>query len=266
MNHRTSVPVFLFALAAFGCASPTDDADSRTNDNLEVESDQAALPRPGPPAVAGPAHFLLDVTRTELELGSDQKTRLVAIEAELDAASKPLELDRQSIDKRLALALRIGQLDATSTQNSIDDLARRVESGAPAQVRAIDALWETLDGSQRQAVAKSVRSLRPRPPLADPSSDRPLGPFFSGLELTTDQHAALLAVALPPRNDDPMEALLAAFENDGFRAEQVMNATDLGNHARKQLGQHLAMTQTLLRVLDDDQRSKLAKRMERAPT
>lgn len=264
MKHRSIVPLFVFALAAVGCSSPTDDEDAMATESLEGVADRRAPPRP--PDVTGPARFLLDVTRTEIDLGSDQRRQLLSIETELERVSKPLNLDRRVIEKKLALALRVGELDATSMQSSIDDLARRVESSAPAQVRAIDALWETLDGIQCQAVAEAVRS-RPPPQLPDKPSHRPLGPFFGGLELTTEQHTKLLAVALPPpRKDDPMEALLAAFENDGFRAETVMSSKDLGDHVRKHLGQHLAMTETLLRVLDDQQREKLARRMERAPT
>jgi hypothetical protein len=264
MKHRSIVPLFVFALAAAGCSSPTDDEESSTTESLEVVTNRPAPP--WPPDVAGPARFLLDVTRAEIDLRSDQRRRLLSIETELDGVSKPLNLDRQAIEKKLTLALRVGELDATSTQSSIEELARRVEADAPAQVRAIDALWETLDAVQRQAVAETVRS-RPRPPTVDEPPERPLGPFFGGLELTAEQHAALLRVALPPpRKDDPLDLLVAVFANDGFRAEKVLSSADLVDRAKKHLSQHLAMTQTLLRVLDDEQRAKLAKRMERAPT
>lgn len=261
---RTIVPLLLFTLVAVGCASPTGDEESTTTESLDVAA-RTALP-PAPPDATGPARFLIDLTLSQIDLTLDQRDRLLRVEGELDAVSKPLNLDRQTIDRKLALALRLGEVDSMSTQNLIDALAKRVEDVAPAQVRALDALWEMLDGIQRQALAETVRALRP-PATPDVNGERPLGPFFGGLELTPAQHQALLAAALPPPRDrDPMEALLTAFENDGFSAGTVVRSAELGDHVRKRLGRNLELTRTLLRVLDAEQRSKLAQRMEGAPT
>ncbi len=291
--HTALFVIAPLALAACGDATSQDSGTDTTSISESSRAADAAQARRPPPP--GPL-MLIDVALREVELTDSQRETLSGLAASGRQTCDAAHESARSIEKKLAVALRVASLDAANVQAEIEALSKKRVTERSDIADALDVLHATLTLEQRQAVVQAVQRNAPPPrdsanasgapglhvPPPEGAMPPPEGAMpppggaprdpFADLNLTEAQISALEA-KLGPRPDPSdrraehekrrgqVEALLAGFAADDFEAAKfVSNATD-ADPRREHLERQLRLTQAALEVLDDAQRETLAARM-----
>ncbi|MBL8611292.1 MAG: hypothetical protein JNL38_28365 [Myxococcales bacterium] len=223
-----------------------------------------------------PAAALIQAAR-QGDLADAQKTKLDEIEKTLRPDEGLAREELKGYHADLVAGVRAGKLDNAKLDAHWATLEKAAKAHQAKESAALDALYASLDAKQRAAAVAKVRAAHAdrdairglgRPPSAGKAM---LQKLSRDLDLDEEQKKKLASVA--SSKDDPksdgnreqvrkhLDAVLAAFEKDGFDAKQIpppdvkMSGGPIAEQAEI-VGQ-------LLPILKPDQREKLAVRMEK---
>lgn len=201
-----------------------------------------------------------------------------------DAATKDAAKD---LHAELITGIKAGKIDTATLEPKYVVLEKVSVAEHEREVAALNALYAALDPAQRKAVVTSARTRQAKrdersahkDDAGSPDAGRPSGGRRSldrlvrGLDLDADQQKKVDAIV--PKDDlkgagfDPtdmkkrVEALLTAFEKDGFDAKKS-DAFDVKRN-RVALEEETKLLSQLLPILKPEQREKLAAKMDKGP-
>jgi len=190
----------------------------------------------------------------------------------------------------LVAGIKAGKIDTAKLDPKYAALEQIASAEHDKEIASLNALYTALDAAQRKAVVASVRAKQAkrdermakmkeaRGDAGAPDGGHPsmgkirIDRLTRGLELDADQQKKIDALA--PKDDAKgpdlqgdmkkrTEALLTAFEKDGFDAKKA-DAFDMKKN-RAALEEETKLLAQLLPILKPEQREKLAAKMERGP-
>ena len=248
----------------------------------------------GKPGRGGPSAMLFQAARS-LSLKDEQKSKLDA--AEKDAHAGPDEGMKDAmkdLHTEVIAQIKAGKIDTAKLEPKYAAVDKITTAAHDREVTALNALYAALDAPQRKAAVADVRAKQAKremkmaermAEMSDGGADggKPQGPWMAkrmfehltnGLDLDADQQkkvdaliakedAAAKGPAFMAEMKKNVEALLAAFEKDGFDAKKV--AVFDAKKARGPMEQEAKLLTQLLPILKPEQREKLATKMEKPP-
>jgi Spy/CpxP family protein refolding chaperone len=206
-----------------------------------------------------------------LDLKDAQKATLDKLAEQLhgDHAGPPSEM--KDYHAALAAQVRAGKIDAAKLDplEAAVDKAHQARSDKEAEV--LNGLYAALEPAQRKALVAAVRAKQTehQAKMGGPDAAKHrLEHLTKQLDLDAAQQKRvepLLAKDDHSAMDEMKkhsEAVLAAFEGDGFDAKKLEPAAGA---AKKGMAQHAQFLAALLPVIKPEQREKLAAEIEKAP-
>jgi Spy/CpxP family protein refolding chaperone len=247
--------------------------------------------------VPGPVGMLVHTARS-LELKDEQKTKLDAAEKSLKGEDASSRDEMKALHTDLAASVKAGKIEQAKIDADLAALEKAAKDRNDKEAAALNEIYAALEPAQRADVAKKVRErtearekkeTERRAKMAERdkgdggadggrgernefSAQRRVERLVRDLDLDAEQQKKAQALA----KDDPKaptldsaradakrrgEALLAAFEKDGFDAKKL-EAPDT-KRARQGAEQEVKLVSALLPILKPEQREKLAARMEK---
>jgi Spy/CpxP family protein refolding chaperone len=279
-----------------GSAALTTDAAPTASASASAGMGRRGMAMRGAP---GPVGMLVH-TAKGLELKDEQKTKLDAAEKSLKGDEASSRDEMKALHTDLAASVKAGKLDQAKIDADLAAIEKAAKDRNDKEAAALNDIYAALEPAQRVDVAKKVRERTEarekkdserRAKMAERDKERGDGGADGGrgdrnefsaqrrverlvrdLDLDAEQQKKAQALA----KDDPKaptletaradakkrgEALLAAFEKDGFDAKKL-EAPDT-KRARQGAEQEVKLVSSLLPILKPEQREKLAARMEK---
>ena len=249
---------------------------------------------------SGPVGMLVHTAKS-LELKDEQKTKLDAAEKSLKGDEASSRDEMKALHTDLAASVKANKIDQAKIDADLAALEKAAKDRNDKEAAALNDIYAALEPAQRTEVAKKVRErtearekreTERRAKMAERdkgmadggadggakgdrnefSAQRRVERLVRDLDLDAEQQKKAQALA----KDDPKaptpdsaradakkrgEALLAAFEKDGFDAKKL-EAPDT-KRARQGAEQEVKLVSALLPILKPEQREKLAARMEK---
>lgn len=236
----------------------------------------------------GPVGVMLHAAR-ELDLKDAQKATLDKLEQALhadDGAPKP---EFKDFHASLVAGVRAGKIDTAKLEPGYAAIEKAMKARTDKDADALNGLYAALEPAQRKAVTAAARAKQAereakhaehKADAPKPDADfakRRLERMTKELDLDAAQQKsveALLAKDPPPKAameamqaemKKRMDALLTAFEGDGFDAKKLDLAPMPGKKMREGMEHHVQFMSQLLPILKPEQREKLAVKMETPP-
>jgi Spy/CpxP family protein refolding chaperone len=289
MNRGRSILWLISSIGILACACDKgNDAKPSPAPSASVAAQAApSAPTPAPPSTdqahgeRGPGHGGVDSVlfraAHDLDLSDDQDAKLASLQADLhDRDTAPRDAMR-SFASNLAAQVAGGKIDASKFQPDEAALDDAMKSMLDKQAVALNGLHETLDATQRKALADAVRAkaaaLKAHAKMTEvDASDwvaRRLDHLTTdlGLDATQQQQVAALLAKQPAPTAERDEvkkqvaAVVTAFAVDPFDAAKVLKANTKTPH--EAMDRQITFTKQLLAILQPDQRAKLAAGMTR---
>lgn len=248
----------------------------------------------------GPVGMLVHTARS-LELKDEQKAKLDATEKSLKGDDASSRDEMKALHTDLAASVKANKIDQAKIDADLAALEKAAKDRTDKEAAALNDIYAALEPAQRAEVAKKVRErtearekreTERRAKMAERdkgmtdggadggkggdrnefSAQRRVERLVRDLDLDAEQQKKAQALA----KDDPKvptpdtaraeakkrgEALLAAFEKEGFDAKKL-EAPDT-KRARQGAEQEVKLVSALLPILKPEQRDKLAARMEK---
>ncbi len=196
----------------------------------------------------------------------------------------------KELHAELVAGIKAGKIDNAKLEPKYAALEKIASAEHDKEVAALNGLYGALDATQRKAVVASMRAKQAKRDermaamkggaldAGGPDGGRPnqskmrIDRLTRGLELDADQQKKVEALA--PKEDAKLpdlhaetkkrtEALLTAFEKDGFDAKKA-DAFD-AKKTRAAMEDETKLLAQILPILKPEQREKLATKMERGP-
>ena len=212
--------------------------------------------------------------------------------ATLDKLEDPLKKDDpmaavaelKGVHDEMIAGVKAGKIDMAKMTPHYAAIDKLMQGRQDKEIEALNGLYAALDATQRKTLAAAVRTKQaahdadPKPVMPDAGAadwtKRRLDRMTKELGLDDAQQrsvGALLAKQPAPAAMDTMrtdskkrlDALLAAFEKDGFDAKKLDLSMMAGKKPHDMIDQQVAFTTALLAILKADQRDKLAATMEK---
>jgi hypothetical protein len=280
------VGTFLFACDGGGCgrqAAPESvlfeaSAGSRAADSVQSTPSAKPVHRSGLVGMMFHAAHDLKLGDAQVAAVNDLEDKLRGGDASVGGAMKKFESD-------LAFGIRAGTIDTAGTQADLAAIDWAMQSRQDQQADTLNGLHSELDPGLRQELALAVRARRRAHALRPPDAPdegakdwarRRLERLTTDLGLDAAQRrrvAGLLAKGDLPgpaevqaRKDAAnarADALLSAFERDGFDAKKVDFGVAAGKSAHELIEREVRFLSQLLTILRPEQRGKLASTRER---
>lgn len=285
--------LFTASLAIGGCASASSsiEADENVASNSEAAAAADANDKHEKHGLGG--HPLISAALKDLDLSAEQRK---TIEAAAESTHTGQRDQMKAFQKALADDIRAGKVDETTIKAKSAEMEKAHAEHRAAVVKAVETLHATLTPAQRTQLVASIKDRMAKHaekgemrghgkkhdkggPDGEHHARRgghgPMMFMLHGIELRDDQKKAIEA-AMPPKPDKDtndraakfeehraqMDAALEAFKADKFDAAAAMPEHD-GKHP---MAEHFVkMLQTVVPILDADQRAELAKRIEEGP-
>jgi Spy/CpxP family protein refolding chaperone len=285
--------LFAASLATIGCASANSGIEADENVASNTEAAAAAEEHQGHRGMHG--HPLLAAALKEIDLSAEQRK---TIEAAIDNLHNGQRDQMKAFHKALADEVRAGKIDEAGLKAKMGDVEKAHAEHRAATIKAVETLHATLTPAQRTQLVTLVKErMQKRGEFAEKhghgkkggehhekkagehharhGKGGPMMFLLHGIELRDDQRQAIEA-AMPPKPEKDadekgekfeahrarMDAALEAFKADKFDA-----ATVLPEHQDKHpMADHfIKMLQAVVPVLDANQRTELATRLEEGP-
>lgn len=212
--------------------------------------------------------------------------------ATLDKVEDPLKKDDpmaampefMGIHDDMIAGVKAGKIDMAKMTAHYAAIDKLTQGRRDKENEALNGLYAALDATQRKTLAAAVRAKQAalaadaKPAMPDAGAadwtKRRLDRMTKDLGLDDAQQrsaGALLAKQPGPAAMDAMrtdskkrlEALLVAFEKDGFDAKMLDLSMMAGKKPHDMIDQQVGFTNALLAILKADQRDKLAATMEK---
>jgi Spy/CpxP family protein refolding chaperone len=278
-------------------AAPATSATPASSSAAVVASD-ATAPEGGTEeggrrgAHRGPSGMLFSAARS-LGLPADQQKKIDDADKIVPPHGDPAAKDAaKELHTELIAGIKAGKIDTAKLEPKYAALDKIASAEHDKEAESLNALYAALDGTQRKAVVSSVRAtqakreermFRKEKEHGDGGAHdggkaaggkRNVERLTRGLDLDAEQQKKVDALA--PKEEPKggpfdyaemkkrTEALLAAFEKDGFDAKKV-EAFDAKKH-RGALEEETKLLSQLLPILKPEQREKLAAKMEKGPS
>jgi hypothetical protein len=284
---RPSVLVALIGLSLVGaCDVESSDGDALDDRSVNEEDPQAGR-RPMPP---GPPELALLRTAAESDVLDDgQRETVATVLDELKLMREDSRHAHEDLANALVQALETDTFDASAFTDQLDAIEAAAADEGDAITDGIGELHGMTSSEQRQALVDALppppndmAAPRQPPPQGDtdsqpsgpppgppPSSSErpPMDPLLMALSLDEDQRAALQESlgAPPPPPEPPSDNPLAAFVGDDFDPDTLLVGTEHPARVRAQAEHLIAVIDTLLPLLDDQQFDRLLDVLERGP-
>ena len=225
----------------------------------------------------------------ELQLTDAQVATLNTIEQQLRADDGPSATEFKAYQAALVAQVRTGKIDATMLAPLRTSFETAMQTRRGKDGDALNGLYAALTGQQRKSLTAAVRAKQaefeanvsarnaaaPKPGDSDPAKRRldmitkELGldatqqKSVEGLIARAPQPTAAAITAQRQAFDRRVEAMLAAFEAEGFDAKR-QDLWPVSNRAMTDTAaMHVQFLSQLLPILRPDQCETLASRMER---
>jgi Spy/CpxP family protein refolding chaperone len=206
----------------------------------------------------------------EIDLKDTQKAALDKLTEQLhgDRGGPPTEM--KDYHAALSAQVRAGKIETAK----LDPLQAAVEKAQQArkdrEAETLNGLYAALEPAQRKAVAAAVRAKQAerRPNMVEVDPRKRLEHLTKQLDLDAAQQKKvepLLAKEEHPGAEEAKkhtDAVLTAFEGEGFDAKKLEIAAGT---SKKGLAQHAQFLAGLLPLLKPEQREKLATSLEKGP-
>ncbi len=259
--------VSLVALSGTAACVSSGESSESEQARLEQQAEQQAERHRGPVSV---------VVEAALEHGelNDQQQQAISAIGEAHAATADREALREQMRTAAADVVRAGTSDSDAFDDAVEQASDALSERIAATGQALKGVHALLDSSQRQAVADALDE---RMQQRWAKRDRPRGEGIKRvageLMLSTMQLDKIKAAfkAMRSHNErrssgrEQISALIEAFRGDDFAATldafQDEKQADIRTHMNK-AGSH---TDTVLAILNDDQRDLLAELIEQGP-
>ncbi len=284
--------LFLVACGAFGplaCGGCDKSSETTADAGSAVAVDAApattaSARRPMPTRFGGgPTGMILAAARS-LELKDDQKAKLDKAEQSLRGDDASPRDEMKTLHGDLVAGVRAGKLDQAKVDADLEAIDKAAKDRQDKEAAALNDAYAALEPAQRTEVVAKIRERqttqeqRMAARMAARGDAGGRGPMTGarrverltrGLDLDAEQQKK--AQALAPKDAAPADAraeakkrtdaVLAAFEKDGFDAKKL----DLADPKRaKAAAQDEAkLIGGLLPILKPEQREKLAARLEK---
>jgi Spy/CpxP family protein refolding chaperone len=234
----------------------------------------------------GAAGMLFRAAR-DLDLKDDQKLTLEKIQRDLRAADAGPRTEFKDLHADLVAQIRSGKMDAAKLAPRYEAIDKVMQARRDQEVAALDALYAMLEPAQRKAAVAAVRAKQAereahaaehKPDTKADDADwakRRLEHLTKDLDLDAAQQKSVQAVLA--KADHPtaatkearkeemkkqMDALLSAFEADGFDAKKLELSPSGGKKAREPMEAEVKLLSQLVPLLTPAQREKLALAVE----
>ena len=191
----------------------------------------------------------LIVNAVELDLSDEQRATIKGLAAAMKPDKAAKEAQR-AFSKALGAGVRAGKIDDAVIDGAAEPLHARVS----AMHKSLNQLHATLTAEQRKELALAVgvdagERIREKGKLMR---------LVRGLDLSDDQRKQVRALMESDKQEDRSQAVLDAFASDGFDAAKILTADSA-------VRRKVAFVKGLVEILDEQQRDKLAARLEREP-
>lgn len=278
-----------------GSAAMTTDASASVTGSASAGLARRGMGMRGAP---GPVGMFVHTARS-LELKDEQKAKLDAAEKSLKGDDASSRDEMKALHSDLASSVKAGKIDQAKIDADLAALEKAAKDRGDKEAAALNDIYAALEPAQRTQVVAKVRERTERrekqvgertakmAERADGGADggaggrgdrnefsaqKRLERLTRDLDLDPEQKKKAEAIA----KDDPKaptpetaraeakkrgEALLAAFEKEGFDAKKL-DAPDT-KRARQGAEQEVKLVSALLPILKPEQREKLAARMEK---
>lgn len=243
------------------------------------------------PARAGLSGVMFAAAR-DLTLPADTKAALDQLDEGL--GGPPAEPDaRKALEAAMIEGVKAGKVELAKLEPPLALLDKAAAAHKDAEIKALDALYKALDATQRKALVEAVKKRqaeraarfeqRGKPAPDDKARDeqrakRRLDRLAQELGLDAEQQKKvepILAKHDPGREgfgpggareemQKRVDALLAAFEKDGFSAAKLDFGADAKRH-RESAKKRVEYLNALLGVIKAEQRDELAATVEARP-
>ncbi len=242
----------------------------------------------------GPAGMILAAARS-LDLKEDQKAKLDKAEQALRGDEASARDEMKALHTTLVAGIRAGKLDQAKIDADLAALDKAANDRKEKEATALNDIYAALEPAQRTEI---VTKLRERQASQERRMAARMGARADGgapdggargamngakrierltrdLDLDAEQQKKAQAIAPKDEAKAPppaearaeakkhMDALLAAFEKDGFDAKKLEIADQ--KRAKAAASEEVKLIAGLLPILKPEQREKLAVRMEKQP-
>jgi Spy/CpxP family protein refolding chaperone len=239
----------------------------------------------------GIAGSFLRAARDLADLKDPQKAALDKVTDGLKSGSDgdAMKTEMKSFHDDMMAGVKAGKLDQAKLTAHYAAMDKLGQTRSDKEADALNGVYAALDANQRKALTAAVRANQAKRDEkakawmaahdggapADWTKKR-LDKMTADLGLDADQQKKvgdLLGKQMKPGDMDAMrdagkkrmEAILAAFEKDGFDAKKQDLSMMPGKKPHDMIQQQVDFTNALLGILKPDQRDKLAASMDKKP-
>jgi Spy/CpxP family protein refolding chaperone len=282
MRFRATTLALLLPLlpACKNCGGKTEPVTTGATD-ASASATASAVPtasgsaRPQVPHVrASGITGMLFRSLREIELRDDQRTAIEAIATDLRAAAADAGASENSdLRNELVNELKAGKVEPAKLDAHYAALERSVKAREAREDEALDKLYATLDPAQRKALVASARTVvenrgkHVKERNEDGGASAPYERMTRRLELDPEQKKKIDGLA--PKVDrfaaqreqmqKHSEAILAAFEKDGFDAKTIDSGA--AKQARAMEEDQAKFLAQIVGILKPPQRERLARQL-----
>jgi Spy/CpxP family protein refolding chaperone len=238
---------------------------------------------PGMRGRGGATASLFAAART-LDLKPEQKTKLDELQKKLDGADATPRDEMKDVHEAVIAGVKAGKIDSVKLDPLLADVEKAAKDRQDKEAEVMNGIYATLEPAQRTAAVKEIRE---KQAARDERMSRRGGRDGGGYDPARWQKARLarmtkeldldaeqqkkVEAALPKTGKGApetraeakkrLDAVLAAFEKDGFDAKKI--AAPDPKHARAPLDDEAKVLAAILPALKPEQREKLASSMTR---
>lgn len=220
----------------------------------------------------------------EADLKPEQKTKVEEIKKSLQGEGNSARDEAKGFREELETQVKAGKIEMAKLEPHLAAIEKAAKERIEKEDDALNKLYAALEPAQRTAVAAKVkaktaeREERMKKRMEKGATDKPmmrpsqLGRMTRNLDLDDAQKKKVDALAAKHEgdggaphgmidNDKRLNAIVAAFEKDGFDAKKIEPVD--AKKARAPFEAQAKLFTDLLPILQPPQREKLAKNLDR---
>ena len=271
-------------------ASATTAATTAPPASASASASAGPAGRGHPERRFGMSGMLFQAARDLPDLTADQKDKIDKIEEPLRSEDPAAKEEHKQFHSDLMAGVKAGKIDTAKLTAHYATFDKFMQARQDKEVEALNGLFAALDATHRKALTAAVRSKQAEREARWAARDAGAG-FDAGtaadmqkrqlermtkeLDLDATQQksiGAIFAKAAPPaQNMESMkaegkkrtEALLTAFEGETFDAKKLDLWPMTAKKMHEMMDRRVQFLAGVTPILKDEQRSKLAARMDR---
>lgn len=292
MKRRRTLGLLL-PLTLVACHASNNDTAPSPSSSASVASPAASAfahgrdPRRGPRG-NGIEGLLFGAAEQLPTLTDDQRQKMDTAQDALEDRDTAPRDAMKTFSADLAAQIRAGKIDAPKLAPDEAAMDAALNGMVEKQAKAVSDLHDTLDASQRTALATNLHTnIASMPDPPSPANDKDGGAAADRVSHQVDRMASDLGLddtqkkqvtallmkdekakaarPVPDKKKD-LDALLTAFQGDTFDAKaSLTQAMWAGRSPHEGMDDQIKLTAAILPILKPDQREKLAAAAERQP-